>query len=166
MGWDGMDEGLSCRGTLARDEPGRGQRRRAQRASKPGRRARAPAAPEHRRQKLQERRQSVAAASPRTRLDRRSSLPALPITPNPLLPVALAMSSLISALAWVRQGASQRHPTRYDLLDPNELARVSALARVELEDAKAQLEAAEGRNIVMGEDGEDNAAAKGEDWET
>lgn len=76
------------------------------------------------------------------------------------------MSSLISALAWVRQGASQRHPTRYDLLDPNELARVSALARVELEDAKAQLEAAEGRNIVMGEDGEDSAAAKGEDWET
>jgi hypothetical protein len=84
--------------------------------------------------------------------------------PLDLPPKPQTMSSLISALAWVPQGRSERYPKKYDLLDPNELARVSALARVELEDAKAALLAAEGKGIVMAEDGEEGA--KGEDWET
>lgn len=70
------------------------------------------------------------------------------------------MSGLISALAWVPQGRSQRHPTK-QVVDESELARVSALARVELEDAQKNLAAAGG--IVMGEDGQ---PVDDEGWES
>ncbi|KAF9778930.1 transducin family protein/WD-40 repeat family protein [Thelephora terrestris] len=59
------------------------------------------------------------------------------------------MSGLISSLAWVRRGAAQQHPQKY-LLDDHELQRVSALARIELEDAKAELQRAqEAANAVL-----------------
>lgn len=76
------------------------------------------------------------------------------------------MSSLISALAWVPQGKSARYPTKYSL-DSKELERVSALARVELDDAKLALMEAEGvakgaKGIRMAEDGD----MVDEGWET
>lgn len=73
------------------------------------------------------------------------------------------MSALISALAWVPQGRSQRHPSKYQL-DEKELARVSALARVELEGAKEALEKAEGKNIEMAEDADGKIDDEG--WES
>ena len=71
------------------------------------------------------------------------------------------MSGLISSLAWqappfvisfrfadkhfiirVKRGAAQQSPQKY-ILDDQELQRVSALARIELEDAKAELQRAQ-----------------------
>ena len=51
------------------------------------------------------------------------------------------MSSLISSVSWVRRGVSAHNPSKY-VLDDAELQRVSALARIELEDAKVELERA------------------------
>lgn len=51
------------------------------------------------------------------------------------------MSSLISAVSWVKRGISVQQPTKY-VLDDKELERVSALARIELEDARTELERA------------------------
>jgi periodic tryptophan protein 1 len=87
------------------------------------------------------------------------------------------MSDLISAVSWVRRGVAQRHPTKY-VLDDGELERVSKLARIELEDARADLEKAHKAALEMGKDADDeenededeegaemNAdAAKGGEW--
>ena len=86
------------------------------------------------------------------------------------------MSSLISAVSWVRRGVAQRHPTKY-VLDDGELERVSKLARIELEDAKAELEKAHKAALEMGkgeeeEEDEDEtvedasmpADGKNDDW--
>ncbi|KIY69076.1 WD40 repeat-like protein [Cylindrobasidium torrendii FP15055 ss-10] len=51
------------------------------------------------------------------------------------------MSSLISSVAWVRRGAAARNPAKY-VLDDQELERVSGLARIELEDARVELQRA------------------------
>lgn len=51
------------------------------------------------------------------------------------------MSNLISAVSWVRRGIATRHPEKY-VLDEKELERVSALAKIELEDARVELERA------------------------
>lgn len=78
------------------------------------------------------------------------------------------MSGLISSLAWVKRGAAQQNPQKY-VLDDQELKRVSALARIELEDAKAELlRAQEAAKVVLnraasgvdddaGDDGDDGA---------
>jgi periodic tryptophan protein 1 len=63
------------------------------------------------------------------------------------------MSSLISAVAWVRRGVSARQPQRY-VLDDKELERVSTLARIELEDARVELERAHEAAKTMGQGGE------------
>ena len=71
------------------------------------------------------------------------------------------MSGLISSLAWqvspfvitfrptdspavvrVKRGAARQNPQKY-VLDDQELQRVSTLARIELEDAKAELQRAQ-----------------------
>ena len=85
------------------------------------------------------------------------------------------MSSLISSVAWyarlrtlltkcshstiprVRRGVSVQHPTKY-VLDDQELERVSALARVELEDARKELEAAHIASQSMGKGAEGDEA--------
>ncbi|KAH9847491.1 WD40 repeat-like protein [Lenzites betulinus] len=67
------------------------------------------------------------------------------------------MSSLISSAAWVRRGVAARHPTKYTL-DDQELERVSALARVELEDARKELEQAHKAAISMGKGAEGDEA--------
>jgi hypothetical protein len=68
------------------------------------------------------------------------------------------MSNLISCVSWVRRGVSVQHPSKY-VLDDVELERVSALARIELEDARVELErahrAAQSINQRDDDDGED-----------
>ncbi|RDB25746.1 putative WD repeat-containing protein C17D11.16 [Hypsizygus marmoreus] len=67
------------------------------------------------------------------------------------------MSSLISSVAWVRRGVSARHPQKY-VLDDKELERVSALARIELEDARVELERAHEAAKSMGRGAEGDEA--------
>ena len=71
------------------------------------------------------------------------------------------MSNLISAVSWVRHGAAQRHPTKY-VLDDSELERVSKLARIELEDARLELEKAHKAALEMGKGAEDEGAGEAE----
>jgi periodic tryptophan protein 1 len=92
------------------------------------------------------------------------------------------MSSLISSIAWfallhhpltqllthsytffdrVKRGIAAHHPSKY-VLDDKELERVSALARIELEDARVELarahEAAKGMGRgAEGDEGDDAA---------
>lgn len=80
------------------------------------------------------------------------------------------MSSLISAASWyvselfgrftasliyinsrVKRGVAAQHPRKYDL-DEKELERVSALARIEIEDARTMLERATEVAKEMGKD--------------
>ena len=77
------------------------------------------------------------------------------------------MSNLISAAAWVRRGVSAQHPQKY-VLDDKELQRVSALARIEVEDARIELERAHLAALSMGkgaegEEGDDNAEGDDDD---
>lgn len=72
------------------------------------------------------------------------------------------MSSLISAVAWVRRGISTQHPQKY-ILDDKELERVSALARIELEDARVELERAHEAAKSMGRGAEGEEADDGGD---
>ena len=74
------------------------------------------------------------------------------------------MSSLVSAVAWVKRGVSARQPQRY-VLDDKELERVSALARVELEDARVELERAHEAAKTMGRGGEGEEADDQDDDE-
>ncbi|KAF9560505.1 WD40 repeat-like protein [Agrocybe pediades] len=67
------------------------------------------------------------------------------------------MSNLISALAWVRRGVAAQHPEKY-ILDDKELERVSALARIELEDARIELERAHLAAQEMGKGAEGDEA--------
>ena len=67
------------------------------------------------------------------------------------------MSNLISAVAWVRRGVSARNPEKY-VLDDKELERVSALARIELEDARIELERAHLAAQDMGKGAEGDEA--------
>ncbi|KAF8920370.1 transductin family protein/WD-40 repeat family protein [Mucidula mucida] len=63
------------------------------------------------------------------------------------------MSSLVSSVAWVRRGVSVRHPPKY-VLDDKELERVSGLARIELEDARIELQRAHEAAKSMGKGAE------------
>lgn len=67
------------------------------------------------------------------------------------------MSNLISCVAWVKRGVAAQHPHKY-VLDENELGRVSALARIELEDARQELERAHKAAIKMGKGAEGEEA--------
>ncbi|KAJ4480763.1 WD40-repeat-containing domain protein [Lentinula lateritia] len=65
--------------------------------------------------------------------------------------------SLISAVSWVKRGVALQNPSKY-VLDDQELERVSALARIELEDAQVELKRAHNAAKSMGKsdlDGED-----------
>jgi hypothetical protein len=65
------------------------------------------------------------------------------------------MASLISAVSWVKKGVAAQHPAKY-VLDDKELERVSALARIELEDARTELEKAHIAAKSMAERGPDD----------
>lgn len=62
--------------------------------------------------------------------------------------------SMITATAWVPRGYPIEFPARYEL-DDEELERVSNLAKLRLEDAKEDFEAAQkgGKGADAGEDG-------------
>lgn len=49
--------------------------------------------------------------------------------------------SMITALQWIPRGAAASFPTKYDI-DEDELARISASAKLQLEDAQEDLEIA------------------------
>ncbi|KAJ3906624.1 WD40-repeat-containing domain protein [Lentinula edodes] len=57
--------------------------------------------------------------------------------------------SLISAVSWVKRGVALQNPSKY-VLDDQELERVSALARIELEDAQVELKRAHNAAKSMG----------------
>jgi len=67
------------------------------------------------------------------------------------------MSSLISCVSWVRRGVAAHNPEKY-VLDDGELQRVSALARIELEDAKKELARAHNAAQSMGRGAEGEEA--------
>lgn len=76
-----------------------------------------------------------------------SSVPFHCRTQRPLAYVAytlyltLVFTAMISALQWVRRGAAQAKPDKYDL-DENEFNRINEFASQHLADAKEDLEAA------------------------
>ncbi|EJD06886.1 transducin family protein/WD-40 repeat family protein [Fomitiporia mediterranea MF3/22] len=59
------------------------------------------------------------------------------------------MSGLISCVSWVKRGVAAQHPQKYNL-DERELERVSKLARIEIEDARQELERAHEAAKLMG----------------
>jgi periodic tryptophan protein 1 len=72
------------------------------------------------------------------------------------------MAHLISAVAWVRRGVAAEYPSKYTI-DEKELERVSALARVELEDARVELERVSELAKTMGQGIEEGDEEEG--WE-
>lgn len=72
------------------------------------------------------------------------------------------MAHLISAVAWVRRGVAAEHPSKY-AVNEQELERVSALARVELEDARVELERVSELAKTMGQGIEEEDEEEG--WE-
>lgn len=73
------------------------------------------------------------------------------------------MSSLISAVSWVRRGIAVQNPAQY-VLDDKELERVSALARIELEDAQVELKRAHEAAQNMGQGDDADADEDEENW--
>ena len=64
----------------------------------------------------------------------------------------------------VRRGVAVEHPSKY-ILDEKELERVSALARIELEDARKELERAHKAAESMGDRAhEDDEEGDEDDW--
>jgi periodic tryptophan protein 1 len=64
------------------------------------------------------------------------------------------MSSMITTTAWVRRGVAAQFPTKYEI-DEEEMNRISKLARMQLEDAKEDMSAAQGEDSAMDEDKKD-----------
>lgn len=52
------------------------------------------------------------------------------------------MSSMITTTTWVRRGVAAQFPTKYEI-DEAEMGRISKLARMQLEDAKEDMNAAQ-----------------------
>jgi len=63
--------------------------------------------------------------------------------------------SMITATAWVPRGYPAEFPSKYQV-DDEELARISKLAKLRLEDAKTDLEAAQNGGKPDESDGEDD----------
>ena len=68
---------------------------------------------------------------------------------------------MITTTAWVRQGVAAQFPTKYEI-DEDDMNRISKLARMQLEDAQKDLNAAKsstinegGDDIIMEEDGKE-----------
>lgn len=73
-----------------------------------------------------------------------------PFLHRSFLPAPHLNLKMISALHWIARGKSLAHPKKY-VLDDDEMERVSKMANVQFEDAKAQLERAQ-RDIARGKD--------------
>lgn len=83
--------------------------------------------------------------------------------------VALLCLCILIATTRVKRGVTARNPEKY-VLDDKELERVSALARIELDDAKKELERAHKAAGLMGKgaegeegDDDDDEEKEGED---
>ncbi|KAL4999246.1 WD40-repeat-containing domain protein [Aspergillus recurvatus] len=61
------------------------------------------------------------------------------------------MSSMITTSAWVRRGVAAQFPTKYEI-DEKEMDRISKLARMQLEDAREDLNAAQGNHEAADKD--------------
>ena len=61
---------------------------------------------------------------------------------------------MITATSWVRRGVAATFPTKYDI-DDAEISRISKLAKLQLEDAKEDLEEAQNGNTNVKEDESD-----------
>lgn len=66
---------------------------------------------------------------------------------------------MVTATTWVPRGAAAQFPTKYDV-DEAELARISKLAKLQLDDAKEDLEEARNGNTA-GTETEDASEAEG-----
>jgi periodic tryptophan protein 1 len=65
------------------------------------------------------------------------------------------MNSMITTTTWVRRGVAAQFPTKYEI-DEAEINRISEIARLQLEDAKGDLKAAQKHDDAddaMDEDG-------------
>lgn len=70
------------------------------------------------------------------------------------------MSSMITTTTWVKRGVAAQFPTRYEI-DEAEMGRISKLARMQLEDAKDDMNAAqEGSGDEGGDAMEDDTEEK------
>lgn len=73
--------------------------------------------------------------------------------------------SMITTSAWVRRGVAAQFPTKYEI-DEKEMDRISKLARMQLEDAQEDLNAAQSNGDSGNKDDdameEDDAEEKGE----
>ena len=61
---------------------------------------------------------------------------------------------MITTTAWVRRGVAAQFPTKYEI-DEEEMNRISKLARMQLEDAKEDMNAAQGEDTAMDEENKD-----------
>lgn len=61
------------------------------------------------------------------------------------------MSSMITTTTWVRRGVAAQFPTKYEI-DEAEMGRISKLARMQLEDAKDDMNAAQDGSGDEGDD--------------
>ena len=80
------------------------------------------------------------------------------------------MSSMITTTTWVRRGVAAQFPTKYEI-DEAEMSRISKLARMQLEDAKDDMNAAQDGSEdegddAMEEDAEEKNSAKDTDSKT
>ncbi|KAG8798388.1 hypothetical protein FRC17_007486, partial [Serendipita sp. 399] len=76
------------------------------------------------------------------------------------------MATLVSALAWVKRGVAAEHPIKYEV-DEKEVARVSELAREELDVLRGEGEEDDGGGEEEEEGNEmgDEDVDREEDWE-
>lgn len=72
------------------------------------------------------------------------------------------MSSMITTTAWVRRGVAAQFPTKYEI-DEEEMNRISKLARMQLEEAQGDLEAAREGNDQDGETMEEDQKEEAQD---
>ena len=69
--------------------------------------------------------------------------------------------SMITATAWVRRGVSAQFPIKYEI-DEGEIQRISKLARIQLEDARRDLDAVQEKDAEATDTiDDDNAKKKG-----
>jgi len=77
------------------------------------------------------------------------------------------MNSMITTTTWVRRGVAAQFPTKYEI-DEDEIQRISKLARLQLEEAKGDLKAAEdeGNSESANDDDNDDAMKDDDEEET
>lgn len=82
-----------------------------------------------------------------------------------LLAASFTMSSMITTTAWVRRGVAAQFPTKYEI-DEEEMSRISKLARMQLEEAKEGLSAAQDEAMDEDDKEEESTEDAGEKKES